>query len=824
MRTLKKALSLVLVLAMVFTLAVPALAVDKAADFKDYDKVENKEAVDVLTAIGVINGNADGTFGADAKFTRAQGATMIAYLTLGKTVADALPTSATKFSDVPANFWGAKYIQYCANEGIINGYGNGKFGPDDELTSAQWALMLLGALGYQAKYEGIGGAGWEIAATKLAMQAGVASADDMVGTMTRDTAAKMAFNTLKADLVEYQSNGTDITIGDTNINVGATKAESVTVKKDTATIAGTKDQEGTVQFAERHFPKLELKDATDVSDDLKHPSNKWMNNGKEIGTYAKEADITFVATKDYNGVVDAYKDLYDKNYSATGVDPKYLNGDGSWKGEIKAGDIVELYMTDNKITTAVATRYGIAKIADVSTSLTKAQKEEGATCKIKLDASSTYYLDTNIAGFDADTYVEGAYILYVAKSNKIVASELAESVTGEVTAIKGGKVSVDGTFYGVSMSDTPNIGDEGVFYLNKADHIMLFDGSLSKSDNYAYIYNVTVSDKPNADGVTVTTATVYYVTVDGTKVSAVAKTEMSKDKNTLFLDDGKDATQGPKLAVKSGEDWAVEGNFEPVLVAFTTNSDKQFVLAKEKDVLGYATTATVDKTHPVVGDKIATDDTTFVFVKDNGKGVYKTSVATGYKNVSIKEKSAYTVSNKDGKVLYCFVAADNGNVTTAADLAVLLSKTPTETKTADGDTIYTYDVVIKGETTTLSFKGTTISEAFDGKVIAYKMVNNYAELDDRADLLKSDKIDKAGSDYFTVGGTYYGTADAAVYTVTVEFKNEAQKDAYVSDPDSVNVQSVTVSEGATYDKDETVYYTVSNTNVANNVYVVEFVY
>ena len=66
MRTLKKALSLVLVLAMVFTLAVPALAVDKAADFKDYDKVTNKEAVDVLTAIGVINGNADGTFGAAA--------------------------------------------------------------------------------------------------------------------------------------------------------------------------------------------------------------------------------------------------------------------------------------------------------------------------------------------------------------------------------------------------------------------------------------------------------------------------------------------------------------------------------------------------------------------------------------------------------------------------------------------------------------------------------------------------------------------------------------------------------------------------------------
>ena len=91
MRTLKKALSLVLVLAMVFALAVPGFAANtakKASDFKDYSKVTNKEAVDVLTAIGVINGNADGTFAPEGNFTRAEAATLISYLTLGKTVAD----------------------------------------------------------------------------------------------------------------------------------------------------------------------------------------------------------------------------------------------------------------------------------------------------------------------------------------------------------------------------------------------------------------------------------------------------------------------------------------------------------------------------------------------------------------------------------------------------------------------------------------------------------------------------------------------------------------------------------------------------------------
>ena len=176
MRTLKKALCLVLVLAMVLTLSVSAFAVDKAADYKDYAKVENKEAVEVLTAIGVLNGNDDGTFGPEGNFTRAQAAKMICYLTLGKTVADALPVGATQFNDVPATHWASKFIQYCANEGIIVGNGDGTFSPDATLSASAWAKMLLCALGYNAETESMTGTGWEINVTKLAMTAGVASA------------------------------------------------------------------------------------------------------------------------------------------------------------------------------------------------------------------------------------------------------------------------------------------------------------------------------------------------------------------------------------------------------------------------------------------------------------------------------------------------------------------------------------------------------------------------------------------------------------------------------------------------------------------------
>ena len=497
MRTLKKALSLVLVLAMVFTLAVPALAVDKAADFKDYDKVTNKEAVDVLTAIGVINGNADGTFGADAKFTRAQGATMIAYLTLGKTVADALPTSATKFSDVPANFWGAKYIQYCANEGIINGYGNGKFGPDDELTSAQWALMLLGALGYSSKNEGIGGTGWEIAATRLAMKAGVASADDMVGTMTRDTAAKMAFNTLKADLVEYQSNGTNITVGDTNINVGATKAEAVETKNDNNNIKA----DGVIQFAEEHFQKLKV--ASEITrDSYGRPAHGWEYKNEKVGTYADSALFTYTGSFNGNVVNDLQKQKY--TFANTGI--TYNGGTDANIDDLSDlyvndttgvnGYTVELYATDaenpKKITDVIVSEGYFAEVGKFTAAKGKNPAkvvltvyEHGYT-----DGADVYDMIAKYAtgdfvvafckpGWDSSAS-KGETVIFDIQSTTAVAGKISKVTTGKYICTSS--VVIDGTTYAlnnecVNVKGKVNAGDEGTLYLDAQGNVIGYKGT-----------------------------------------------------------------------------------------------------------------------------------------------------------------------------------------------------------------------------------------------------------------------------------------------------------------------------------------------------------
>ena len=419
-------------------------------------------------------------------------------------------------------------------------------------------------------------------------------------------------------------------------------------------------------------------------------------------------------------------------------------------------------------------------------------------------------------------------------------------MTGGVAATKNGQASINGTFYTDAQTTKSDIGDKGTFYLGKADQIVASKAEATISENYAYVYNVTVADKANADGVTSKTVTLYYVTVDGTKASAVAKVKENATSHNLYLD--KAGAEG-QLVYTSSTD-SVTKDF---VVAFELNSDKQFVQVAAKDnIVASAAKATngVDKTHPVVDNsKVATDDTKFIFVKqDPTTKVYKTSVVTGYKNVNIANSADMTtVYNAKNQALYTFVAANNGNVTTNANLAVLLSKTATLTKDADKNTIYPYDAVVNGETTTLSFKGSAVTGAYDGMVIAYVMENNYAKIDTSISSgnfssgvsTKAD-ITAGGSDYFGVSGTdYLSTTNAKVYTITVEFKSAADYKTYTGNTIAANgdityganaanqagvtTQGVTVSEGASFDVHDWVVYTVSN-GAANNVYVVEFVY
>ena len=94
-------------------------------------------AVEYVVAQGIMVGTNDGTtFEPDTKTTRAMVAQML-YQLEGKPAA-----SDPTFSDVPAGEWFSNAIAWAAENKVVNGYENNKFGPYDTVTREQLAMML----------------------------------------------------------------------------------------------------------------------------------------------------------------------------------------------------------------------------------------------------------------------------------------------------------------------------------------------------------------------------------------------------------------------------------------------------------------------------------------------------------------------------------------------------------------------------------------------------------------------------------------------------------------------------------------------------------
>ena len=291
---MKKFLSLVLALVMTMSLVTVSAG---AKDFTDSTKIQYAEAVDVMSAVKVIDGYAEGDFRPTATLTRGAAAKIICNLILGPTTAGALVADAAPYKDVPANHTFAGYIAYCQKEGIISGYADGTFKPANSLTGYAFMKMLLGALGYKADVEGYTSPNWSINVAKQALNAklndGLKGDFNGVKAVNREEACLYAFNTLKATMVEYD---TTITIGGVTV-AGARKdvvnsAKTETVKDDNK-----------MQFAERYFSKLTAKEDTDA---FERPATTWSNGKETIGTYVDYTQMVAEYTTKVSG-----KELYD---------------------------------------------------------------------------------------------------------------------------------------------------------------------------------------------------------------------------------------------------------------------------------------------------------------------------------------------------------------------------------------------------------------------------------------------------------------------------------------------------------------------------------
>ncbi|MBQ1935665.1 MAG: S-layer homology domain-containing protein, partial [Clostridia bacterium] len=203
MRNLKSMVAFLVVAAMLFASVTSFAYGDVAAD-ADY-----ATAVEVLSALEILKGDDKGNFNPDNTITRAESAAVIVRL-LGLEEAAAGAAGATQFVDVAADHWGSGYINMAAQSGIIAGYGDGNFGPEDAVTYEQFVKMLVCALGYEPKAltKGTYPTGYLIAAKEMKLTKGVSGAAGQEA--PRSVVAELAYNALDINLMEQSGWGSDI--------------------------------------------------------------------------------------------------------------------------------------------------------------------------------------------------------------------------------------------------------------------------------------------------------------------------------------------------------------------------------------------------------------------------------------------------------------------------------------------------------------------------------------------------------------------------------------------------------------------------------------
>lgn len=153
-------------------LTVPFPDVPKTADYT--------QAVAALVEMGIITGDNKGNFNPNDTINRAEVATIICRVMGVEEEAKAMKNAV--FTDVPSTHWAVGYVAKAAELGIINGYGNGTFGPGNPVTYEQMVKMLVCAWGYEEEAKEAGG--WPRGYIEIATDMGIIDSENLVSDTT----------------------------------------------------------------------------------------------------------------------------------------------------------------------------------------------------------------------------------------------------------------------------------------------------------------------------------------------------------------------------------------------------------------------------------------------------------------------------------------------------------------------------------------------------------------------------------------------------------------------------------------------------------------
>ena len=775
---MKKFLSLVLALVMTMSLVTISAG---AKDFTDADKVNYDEAIAVLSAVKVIDGYTDGSFKPQTPLNRGQAAKIICNLVLGPTTAAELSATVAPFSDVPANNIFAGYITYCANEGIICGYGDGTFRPTASLTGYAFMKMLLGALGYDADIEGYnnpGSFGIQVAkqAIGIGLNKGLKDTFDGNKTVTREEACLYALNTLKATMVEYDQKIV-ANVNGAQITVGTSLANEVEWNIASKTDGNIKDDDY-VQFAEKYFPNLELETGYGI---YGRPTNVWKLKKAEIGAFTS-IEPTYVYTESVKEK-DAYKDLgkavcdpngdYEWTAFVDGLEqdkaerPKSKSDDDyKYTGE---GTVTEIYVEDpsnedqdnGKVTVCEINYYlgQVSKVKDDTITVKALSKLTAEDPKCALDDKT----------FEVEGYEEDDYVVFTVDSNEddeYVIGEVVEpeTVTGEVVRVEndkntgdayikledGSKHTYSGTNHIVydldgTLGDKvhPELAEDYILYLDPNGFVLGFAKAEETVDQYLYVQD---SDEELHDWV----AKVVLPDATNPKVDLKSKYKhlQGDDVKISWID-----ADGNAVGTTTGK-----SNIDETVWAYTVSDKGVYTLKEvaEKNIYKSEEKAAEihnGKAYITEGEDSLIVDKKTIFVDVDGEKAY-----TGYKEVPNVENATVVAVVKDKVAKIVFIL--EGDIYDENSTYFMLLKNTRESLKYDGDYYWEYSkAYVNGEKTSLTVAYDADKDAKDTVLAINQLYKAVKSIEDGKYITEVEKIDFVSNEVTAVGDDAFWITD-----------------------------------------------------------------
>jgi hypothetical protein len=311
----KRCIAVLLVLAVYWGAGADAHAA--APVFPDITDADTAENVAVLQMLGVIDGDG-GLFKPGAALTRAAFCKM-AVIIMGRADEEPLYRNRTIFPDVRSTHWARGYIGLAVTgeNKIISGFTDGTFRPDDFITYAQAATLLMRVLGYT---DADAGMLWPSGYMDIAGRAGLTDGISIEpgAAILRAQAAKLFFNMLSADKKD----------GEPFLSTFGTAVENVVIMALAASSAdkrpgGIKTSAGVFYTRDGDLPELFLgKRGTLITDANGRVVTFLPTDGQSVSVSVETAGATWV------------KDSAGRRYDIPADTPVYTSGDTAAFSEI----------------------------------------------------------------------------------------------------------------------------------------------------------------------------------------------------------------------------------------------------------------------------------------------------------------------------------------------------------------------------------------------------------------------------------------------------------------------------------------------------------